>query len=109
MLPSQAIFTGSSPNITCVAEFDNSVDLPLNMNITFTVDGKPIYSGHSVHMESYMHYTRTFTVENVQAFQAGICSFSSSYELSAFILEHQMDPIYANVNISISKLTKDNN
>lgn len=31
----QTIFPGSSPNVTCVAEFDDMVDVPLDVNITF--------------------------------------------------------------------------
>ncbi len=111
ILPSQDVFVGSSPSVTCVAEFDESVDLPLNIIITFgTVDTgghkKTIDSIHSVCMENFMRYTRTFTIDNIQTNQMGTCSFQSSYnglELSELILDNQMTPVFANVYILISK------
>ena len=110
ILPDQDIFIGSSPSITCVAEFDESVDLPLNIMITYAIVGdreKSIDSIHSVHMENYMRYTRTFTIDDIQANQMGACSFQPSYsglKLSEFIFDNPMDIVYTNVNIiSISK------
>ena len=105
ILPPQDIFIGSSPSVTCVAAFDESVDLPLNIIIMFAVDQTIINSIHSVHMENYMRYTRTFTIDNIQANQMGICSFQSSYrglELSEFILDNQ-NRTFANVYVPISK------
>ena len=109
ILPTQDIFVGSSPSVTCVAEFDESVDLPVNITIMYTIpgDGQTIIESiDSVHMENSMRYTRTFTIDNIQANQMGTCDFQSSYsglELSEFILDNQMDTTYATVNISISK------
>jgi hypothetical protein len=109
ILLSQGIFVGSSPSVTCVATFDGSVDLPLNIIIIFGILGdheKTIDSGHSVHMGNYMRYTRTFTIDNIQANLMGTCSLSPAYgslELSEFILDNQMDLDIANVYIAISK------
>ena len=106
--PSQAIFAGSSPNVTCVAEFDDTVDIPLMFMITFSTGNDIIVSDYSVQMESYMRYTRTFTIENVQKSQEYNCAFMPPYsELSPmYILMPQNDlmaSIFASVNISISE------
>ena len=106
ILPLQDNFVGSSPSVTCVAEFDESVDLPLNIMIMYVVGQIIINSIHSVHMENSMRYTRTFTIDKIPANQMGTCLFQSSYsglEPSEFILDNPMDITYVNVNISISK------
>ena len=107
ILPPQDIFVGSSPSVTCVAEFDESVDFPLNIIIMYYAAGQTVTNSiHSVHMENYMRYTRTFTIDSILANQIGICSFQSSYsglEPLEFILNNPMDITYANVTISISK------
>jgi hypothetical protein len=106
VLPPQDVFVGSSPSVTCVAEFDGSVDLPLNIIIIFGVGYSIIDSIHSVRTENYMRYTRTFIIDNIQANQMGTCGFQSSYsglELSEFILDNQITQVFANVYISISK------
>ena len=105
--PSQAIFAGSSPNITCVAEFDNTVDVPLILNIVLA-GSDPVETDYLVQMESYMRYTRTFTIENIQESQEYTCAILSLYsELSPmYILVHHtdlMDSIIASVNVSISE------
>ena len=51
----QTIFPGSSPNITCVAEFDDMVVVPLDINITFGTGSSLVDSNHSVYIESYAH------------------------------------------------------
>ena len=74
--------------------------------IMFTIGQTIINSIHSIHMENSMRYTRTFTINNIQANQLGACNFRSLYsdlELSEFILDNPMDTAYASVNISISK------
>ena len=102
--PSQAVFVGSSPNITCVLELDSTVDVPLAVDILFVDEHVLIDSDYPVHMEGYTRYTRVFTISNVQATQVGACIFYPPYnEGSSFILVHQMDSITAYVNISISK------
>ena len=109
ILPSRDIFVGSSPTVTCVAEFDESVDLPLNIIIMYAILGDyqiVIDSIHSVYMENSMRYTRTFIIDNIQANQMGICTFQSSYsglEPLEFILDNPMDISYVFGNISISK------
>ena len=108
ILPPQDIFVGSSPSVTCVVKFDESVDLPLSIIITFAVGQTIINSIHSVHiMENYiMRYTRTFTIDNIQANQMGTCSSQLLYsglQPSKFILDNPMDIAHASVNISISK------
>ena len=109
ILPPRDIFVGSSPSVTCVAEFDESVDLPLNITIMYTIPGDGqiiIESIDSVHMENSMRYTRAFTIDNIQANQMGACSFRSLYsglELSEFILDNQMDRTFVNVHVPISK------
>ena len=104
VLPSQAIFAGSSPNVTCVAEFNNTVDVPLNINIMFGMREQNL-TMYSVHMESYIRYTRTFTVNSIQENHEYRCAVYPPYysELS-YILTHEVGPLYAYGNIPISKL-----
>ena len=64
--PSQAVFNGSSFNVTCVAEFDDTVDVPLIIHIMFTTRKYVIDTDYAVNMESHTRYTRTFTIENFQ-------------------------------------------
>ena len=106
--PSQAIFAGSSPSVTCVAEFDDTVDVPLIFMIMFSTGNDIVESDYSVQMESYMRYTRTFTIENIQKSQEYNCAFMPPYsELSpTYILMPQidlMDSIIASVNVLISE------
>ena len=107
ILPSQAIFAGSSLNVTCVAEFDGTVDVPLMVDIIlWLLPSHEISSDDPVHMENYTRYTRTFVVNNIRARREFICDFSSPYysqlpQLSYVI--HRMDRINTFVNISISK------
>ena len=60
---------------------------------------------HSVQMESYTQYTRTFTIENIKESQEYTCTFIPPYsELSAmYILMYENDSIYASVNVLISE------
>ena len=104
--PSQAIFSGSSPNVTCVAEFDDTVDVPLVVGIMFGTIEDLIDSDYSVHMESYTRYTRTFTIKNLQHNLEYICVFPPPYsELSApyILMDLNSSMAYAYVNVSISK------
>ena len=103
--PSQAIFAGSSPNVTCVAEFDDTVDIPLMFMITFSTGNDVIKSDYSVQMESYMRYMKTFTIENITKSQEYKCAFTSPFSgLSAlYILVYQNDIITASVNVLISE------
>ena len=106
ILPPRDIFVGSSPSVTCVAEFDESVDLSLNITIMYTIPGDSQIIIDSVRMENSMRYTRIFTIDNIQVNQMGTCSSQSSYsglEPLEFILDNPMDITYASVNISISK------
>lgn len=106
ILPSQAIFVGSSPNVTCVLEFDSTVDVPLVVDILFVPAAEHflIDSDYPVHMESFTRYTRVFTISNIQSTQVSACVFHLPYnERSSFILVHQMDSVTTYVNISISK------
>ena len=110
--PSQAIFAGSSPNVTCVAEFDDTVDVPLVLDIMFSTVGTIIESEYSVHMESYTRYTRTFTIKNIQATQEYTCAVLPPYsELpSSYILMVEggfMSLVYACLNVSISEYSYD--
>ena len=107
--PMRAIFPGSSLNVTCLAEFDDTVDVPLIVNITFGSGEELIDSDYPVHMESYTRYARTFTIKNIRESQEYTCAFLLLYsELSAlYILMHQNDSmasVYAYLNVSISKL-----
>ena len=108
VLPSQAVFVGSSPNVTCVAEFNDTVDVPLNINITFGMREQNLIidSDYSVHMRSYTRYTRNFTVNNIQENHEYACVIYPPYsELSSiYILLHEVGPLYAYGNIQISKL-----
>ena len=106
--PSQAIFVGSSPSFTCVAEFDDTVDVPLVVSIVAFADQQIIRSDYSVQAEGYRRYTRTFTIKNVQPNLEYVCVFSPPYsELSAsYILMDQnnsMASVHVFVDISISK------
>jgi hypothetical protein len=102
--PSQAIFVGSSPNVTCVAEFNDTVDVPLVVTIILATSALLIDSDYSVHMESYARYTRIFTIKNIRESQTYFCGVYPYYsELSLHILMHQLDQVYAYREISISK------
>ena len=107
ILPSQAIFAGSSPNVTCVVEFDDTVDIPLVIDFQFVVaDGEIFKYDYPAHMESYRQYRQTFTISNIQTNQQYTCvsqppSISGVSPMN--ILIHQMDLIITYFNISISK------
>lgn len=105
--PSQAIFAGSSPNITCVAEFDDTVDVPLVINFQFVVtDGQIFNFDYPAHMESYRQYRQTFTINNIQTNQQYACVSLApliSGVSPMYILIHQMDSVITYMNISISK------
>ena len=105
ILSSQVIFAGSSLNVTCVAQFDDTVDAPLIIDIMCASSGDIIEPDHSVQMESYTQYTRTFTIENIKKSQEYTCAFMPPYsELSAmYILMPQNGLISASVNVSISE------
>ena len=106
--PSQAIFAGSSPNVTCVAEFDGTVDVPLILSIIFSTGDTNIESEYSIHMESYTRYTRTFTIKNIEATQEYTCAVLPPHtELpSSYILMVEgglSASVYARLNVSISE------
>ena len=106
--PSQSIFAGSSPNVTCVAEFDDTVDVPLILIIMFSTGYTLIESEYSVHMESYTRYTRTFTIKKIQATEEYTCAVLPPYtELpSPYILMHPgglLASVYAHLNVPISE------
>lgn len=104
--PLQAIFPGSSPNVTCVAEFDDAVNVPLIVNIMFGTSEDLIDSDYLVRMESYTRYTRTFTIKNLQRNLQYICIFLTLYsELSApyILMQQNSSMAYAYVNVSVSK------
>ena len=107
--PMQPIFHESSPNVTCVAEFDDTVDVPLVVDITFGTSEDLIDSDYSVHIENYTRYTKTFTIRNIRESQEYICAFLILYSKlpALYILMHQnssMASVYAHLNVSISKL-----
>ena len=104
--PSQAIFVGSSPNVTCVAEFDDTVDVPLTVDIAVT--GSAINPDNPVHMENYKRYTKTFTIKNIQASHEYRCFFSPPYyselsPLNSILMTSTMAPLLISLNVSISK------
>ena len=104
--PSQAIFVGSSPNVTCVAEFDDTVDVPLVVNIAVYADGSAINPDYPVHMESYRRYTKTFTVKNIQANQEYLCVFLPQLsEVSPLniLMTSVMESLHVSLTVSISK------
>ena len=74
-LSSQPIFSGSTPNVTCVAEFNDTVDLPLIIRFGFSVDGNlmDLKNASPAHMESYTKYRDTFTINNIQADRVCAC------------------------------------
>jgi hypothetical protein len=100
----QPIFPGSSPNVTCVAELDDTVDVPLVVTIMFGTTELPIDSDYSVHMESYTRYTRTFTIENIRESQEYICVFMLLYSDPSILLPQNMSVFDISLNVSISKL-----
>ena len=104
----QTIFPGSSPNVTCVAEFDDTVDVPLNINITFGTGSSLIDSNYSVHMESSTRYTRTFTIKNIQDNEEYNCVFlllyNSEPSISYIVLLQNISMFDASLNVLISKL-----
>ena len=109
-LSSQPIFAGSSPNVTCVAEFNDTVDLPLIIRFGFSVDGSlmDLNYDNPAHMESYTKYRDTFTINNIQADQVCACVLQPHDSLSVLspvmnILIDQMNQIVAHINVSISK------
>ena len=103
---SQAIFAGSSPNVTCVLKFDDTVDVPLVVNILFLAGGNyNMDSDYPVHMESYTRYTKTFT-STVQPNQEYLCVFQPPYMTvsTLYILIPQPNSVITyDVNIPISK------
>ena len=105
--PSQTIFVGSSPTFICTVEFDETVDIPVEVTILSalgTVTGIPI---DDVQMESYMLYKQKFTPESVKASNSG-----QAYECrtvggvlvsnSPYVLAQDMDAS-DNVTVSICK------
>ena len=105
--PSQAVFNGSSFNITCVVEFNDTVDVPLIINIMLATSKNAIDDDYAVNMESRTRYTRTFTIENFQYNEEYICTFLPPFSelLPLYILTYDMatDQVYALVNVMISK------
>ena len=108
----QPIFPGSSPNVTCVAEFDDTVDVPLDVTIIlFGTNERQISSNYLVHMESYARYTRTFTIKNIEESQEYTCVFyniqytePTVLYIKSFLPQNSSVLYYASLNISISKL-----
>ena len=110
--PIQSIFPGSSPNVTCVAEFDDTVDVALDVTIIlFGTNEHPTDSDYSVHMESYALYTRIFTIKNIRENQEYTCVFYIQYTepimlYIKFFLPQNSSVLYyyTSLNVSISKL-----
>jgi hypothetical protein len=108
----QPIFPGSSPNVTCVAEFDDTVDVPLDATIILYRNNEhQIDSDYSVHRESNARYTKTFTINNIRESQEYTCVFVLIYSEPSvlYILLPQNSSMtsttfHAFLNVSISKL-----
>ena len=104
--PSQAVFVGSSPNVTCVAAFDDTVDVPLVVTIIVYTDGDEINPDYPIHVESYRRYTKSFTIKDIQASQEYVCSFLPPYSVVSpfsFLMTSTMDPLHVYLTVSISK------
>ena len=106
-LSSQPIFAGSSLNVTCVAEFNDTVDLPLIIKFVFFVDDNimDLEYDNPAHMESYTKYRDTFTINNIQADRVCACALQPPISVSPVvsILIGQVNQVVAYVNVSISK------
>ena len=107
--PIQPIFPGSSPNVTCVTEFDDTVDVPLDIIIMFGTSSSSIDSDYSVHMESSSRYTKTFTIKNIQDSEEYICVFLLLYSEPSISYiffpktSQNISIFYVSLNVSISK------
>ena len=105
--PLQALFAGSSPNFTCVAEFDDTVDVPLVVNIAAFADMQNIETDYSVQVESYRRYTKKFTINSLQPNVAFSCVVNPPYSestLNILMQNNNITPVaYSFVNISVSK------
>ena len=63
--PSHGFFVGSSPNFTCVVQYNDTVDIPLDVTILSTSHSSPVAR------KSYTQYSRMFALEPVQASDSG--------------------------------------
>ena len=65
--PPHGFFVGSSPNFTCDVEFNDTVDIPLNVEF-ISISGP-------VQMDNYTHYSKKFTIDPVEETDSGRTSY----------------------------------
>ena len=65
--PPHGIFVGSSPNFTCAVEFNDSVDIPLDVGFSTstTLNNDPVL------IDNYTHYSKNFTIDSVEDTDSG--------------------------------------
>ena len=86
--------------------FDDTVDVPLVVNIAVYADGHAINPEYPVHVESYRRYTKIFTIKNIQASQEYVCAVLPPYSVVSpfsILMTSTMDPPYLSMTVSISK------
>ena len=84
--PSHGFFVGSSANFTCVVTFNDTVDVPLEVEIVSYY----VFSRGPIRMENYTQYSRRFTFHSFKASDSGtqFPCFAFAAGNSPFILSY---------------------
>lgn len=90
--PSQTIFAGSSPNLTCTVQFDQAVDVLLILHIQFeqVMSESELQLDNDPYMHSYTMYESIFPLNFVEITDSGnqyICTADIQSSNSSYILD----------------------